>query len=69
MMDLITKGYVVTQLKTQEFLKDNRGSIIEYVMVIALAGIFIALARPALVELVQGAVDSATAAVAPTAPQ
>ena len=46
MMDLITKGYVVTQLKTQEFLKDNRGSIIEYVMVIALAGVFITLARP-----------------------
>ncbi|MFA3781159.1 pilus assembly protein [Yersinia sp. 1652 StPb PI] len=65
MMDLITKGYVVTQLKTQEFLKDNRGSIIEYVMVIALAGVFITLARPTLVDLVQGAVDTAKAAVAP----
>ncbi|WET15910.1 pilus assembly protein [Yersinia intermedia] len=63
MMDLITKGYVVTQLKTQEFLKDNRGSIIEYVMVIALAGVFITLARPTLIELVQGAVASAQTAV------
>lgn len=63
MMDLITKGYVVTQLKTQEFLKDNRGSIIEYVMVIALAGVFITLARPTLIELVEGAVASAQTAV------
>lgn len=63
MMDLITKGYVVTQLKTQEFLKDNRGSIIEYVMVIALAGVFITLARPTLIELVNGAVASAKTAV------
>lgn len=62
-MDLITKGYVVTQLKTQEFLKDNRGSIIEYVMVIALAGVFITLARPTLIELVEGAVASAQTAV------
>ncbi|MFW5389492.1 pilus assembly protein [Yersinia sp. 2542 StPb PI] len=67
MMDLITKGYVVTQLKTQEFLKDNRGSIIEYVMVIALAGVFITLARPTLITLVQGAIDSARTAIAPTA--
>ena len=62
-MDLITKCYVVTQLKTQEFLKDNRGSIIEYVMVIALAGVFITLARPTLIELVEGAVASAQTAV------
>ena len=63
MMDLITKGYVVTQLKTQEFLKDNRGSIIEYVMVIALAGVFIGLAKPTLTELVKDTVASTKSAV------
>ncbi|MGP2514424.1 pilus assembly protein [Yersinia sp. 2545 StPb PI] len=63
MMDLINKGYVATRLKTRGFLKDTRGSIIEYVMVIALAGVFITLARPTLIELVNGAVASARTAV------
>lgn len=63
MMDLITKGCVATLLKTRGFLKDTRGSIIEYVMVIALAGVFITLARPTLIELVEGAVASAQTAV------
>ncbi|MFA3762504.1 pilus assembly protein [Yersinia sp. 2544 StPb PI] len=63
MMDLINKGCVATRLKTRGFLKDTRGSIIEYVMVIALAGVFITLARPTLIELVNGAVASARTAV------
>lgn len=53
MMNLITKGYVAAQLNTQAFLKDNRGSIVEYVMIIALAGILIAAAKPTLVTLVE----------------
>lgn len=53
MMNLITKGYIAAQLNTQAFLKDNRGSIVEYVMIIALAGILIAAAKPTLVTLVE----------------
>ncbi|OVZ77907.1 pilus assembly protein [Yersinia intermedia] len=64
MMDLITKGCVATLLKTRGFLKDTRGSIIEYVMVIALAGVFIGLAKPTLTELVQDTVASTKSAVA-----
>lgn len=46
------KGYVAAQLKTEEFLKDNRGSIIEYVMIIALAGVLITAATPSLKTLI-----------------
>ncbi len=53
MMKLMMKGYVAAQLKTEEFLKDNRGSIIEYVMVIALAGVLIAIAKPELETLIK----------------
>lgn len=64
MMDLITKSCVATLLKTRGFLKDTRGSIIEYVMVIALAGVFIGLAKPTLTELVQDTVASTKSAAA-----
>lgn len=64
MMDLITKGCVATLLKTRGFLKDTRGSIIEYVMVIALAGVFIGLAKPTLSDLVKNTVESTKSAVA-----
>ncbi|HHL2561918.1 TPA: pilus assembly protein [Yersinia enterocolitica] len=63
MMNLMTKGYVAAQVNAQEFLKDNRGSIIEYVMIIALAGILIAAARTPLTELVNELVKEARAAV------
>ncbi|MDN0115855.1 pilus assembly protein [Yersinia intermedia] len=63
MMDLITKGCVATRLKTRGFLKDTRGSIIEYVMVIALAGVFITLAKPTLTDLVKDTVESTKTAV------
>ncbi|CNI66315.1 hypothetical protein [Yersinia intermedia] len=63
MMDLITKGCVATLLKTRGFLKDTRGSIIEYVMVIALAGVFIGLAKPTLTDLVKNTVESTKSAV------
>ena len=52
MMKLMMKGYVAAQLKTEEFLKDNRGSIIEYVMIIALAGVLITAATPSLKTLI-----------------
>lgn len=59
MMNLITKGYITAQLKTQEFMKDNRGSIIEYVMIIALAGILITTAKQPLTDLVTDLVADA----------
>ncbi|WP_145521038.1 pilus assembly protein [Yersinia mollaretii] len=65
MMNLITKGYVAAQLNTQAFLKDNRGSIIEYVMIIALAGILITAAKQPLTDLVTNLVDEAQKSVAP----
>ncbi|AKP33139.1 hypothetical protein [Yersinia aleksiciae] len=63
MMNLITKGYITAQLKTQEFMKDNRGSIIEYVMIIALAGLLITAAKQPLTDLVNDLVANAQKAV------
>lgn len=63
MMNLITKGYVAAQLNTQAFLKDNRGSIIEYVMIIALAGVLITAARTPLTALVNDLVAEAQKSV------
>ncbi|CFQ35879.1 hypothetical protein [Yersinia bercovieri] len=63
MMNLITKGYIATQLKTEEFMKDNRGSIIEYVMIIALAAILIASAKGPLGDMVNSVIDTAKNAV------
>ncbi|CNI85866.1 hypothetical protein [Yersinia bercovieri] len=63
MMNLITKGYIATQLKTEEFMKDNRGSIIEYVMIIALAAILIAAAKTPLQNMVNSVIDAAKNAV------
>lgn len=63
MMNLMTKGYVAAQVNAQEFLKDNRGSIIEYVMIIALAGILITAAKTPLTELVNELVKEAKVAV------
>ncbi|HEG0621126.1 TPA: hypothetical protein SB604_002563 [Yersinia enterocolitica] len=51
MMNLMTKGYVAAQVNVRKFLKDNRGSIVEYVMVIALAGVLIAAAKTPLTEM------------------
>ncbi|CNK45111.1 pilin protein%2C major subunit [Yersinia mollaretii] len=65
MMNLITKGYVAAQLNTQAFLKDNRGSIIEYVMIIALAGILITAAKQPLTDLVTNLVGEAQKSVTP----
>lgn len=65
MMNLMTKGYVAAQLNTQAFLKDNRGSIIEYVMIIALAGILITAAKQPLTDLVTNLVGEAKKSVTP----
>lgn len=65
MMNSITKGYVTAQLNAQEFMKNQRGSIIEYVMVIALAGILITAAKEPLTTLVTELVDKAKTSVNP----
>ncbi|WP_174848857.1 pilus assembly protein [Yersinia artesiana] len=66
MMNLMTKGYVATQVNVQEFLKNNRGSIIEYVMVIALAGVLIAAAKKPLTDMTEKLVtDTQTAVLTP----
>ncbi|MDA5544054.1 pilus assembly protein [Yersinia rochesterensis] len=69
MMNLITKGYVTTQINAQQFMKDNRGSIIEYVMIIALAGILITAAKGPLTALVTELVASAKNTVTAAAPK
>jgi hypothetical protein len=56
MTQLITKGYVAAQVNTQAFLKDNRGSVIEYVLVVALAAGLIAFAKAPLGEIVTSTV-------------
>lgn len=61
MMFSITKGCATVQRKSQEFLKNQRGSIIEYVMIIAMAGIFIGIAKPKLTKIVTATIDKIVA--------
>ncbi|WP_145578556.1 pilus assembly protein [Yersinia alsatica] len=63
MMIAIAKSCATVQRKTQEFLKNQRGSIIEYVMIIALAGIFIGLAKPTLTDLVTKSIAQAATSI------
>ncbi|AXY34397.1 hypothetical protein [Yersinia pseudotuberculosis] len=65
MMNFMTKAYVTAQIKAQAFAQDNRGSIIEYVMIIALAGVFIGLAKPELIKLVNETIAAAKLSIAP----
>ncbi|MDN0108341.1 pilus assembly protein [Yersinia rochesterensis] len=59
MMNLITKGYITAQINAQQFMKDNRGSVIEYVMVIALAGLLITAIKTPLTTLATELMDAA----------
>ncbi len=52
MMNLITKGYVTAQVNAQKFLKDNRGTVIEYVLIIAVAASLLALVKTPLKSIV-----------------
>ncbi|MGM7744257.1 hypothetical protein [Yersinia enterocolitica] len=52
MMNLMTKGYVAAQVNVQSFLKDNRGTVIEYVMIVAVAATLLALVKTPLTEIV-----------------
>ncbi|HDL8028506.1 TPA: hypothetical protein PXQ34_003953 [Yersinia enterocolitica] len=52
MMNLITKGYVTAQVNAQKFLKDNRGTVIEYVLIIAVAASLLALVKTPLTSIV-----------------
>ncbi|HHA0034334.1 TPA: hypothetical protein ACOEXB_000991 [Yersinia enterocolitica] len=52
MMNLITKGYVAAQVNAQKLLKDNRGTVIEYVMIVAVAAALLALVKTPLTEIV-----------------
>ncbi|WP_016582375.1 hypothetical protein [Yersinia pestis] len=63
MMNFMTKAYVTAQVKAQAFAQDNRGSIIEYVMIIALAGVFIGLAKPELTSIITETVTKAKTAI------
>ncbi|CNG29373.1 hypothetical protein [Yersinia similis] len=65
MMNFMTKAYVTAQVKAQAFAQDNRGSIIEYVMIIALAGVFIGLAKPELKGLIESTISVAKTSIAP----
>ncbi|HDL7825222.1 TPA: hypothetical protein PXP39_002368 [Yersinia enterocolitica] len=58
MMNLITKGYVTAQVNTQKFLKDNRGTVIEYVLIIAVAASLLALVKTPLKEIVDTSMTS-----------
>ncbi len=62
-MNFMTKAYVTAQVKAQTFAQDNRGSIIEYVMIIALAGVFIGLAKPELTSIITETVTKAKTAI------
>ncbi|HDL7750772.1 TPA: hypothetical protein PXP51_003170 [Yersinia enterocolitica] len=58
MMNLITKGYVTAQVNAQKFLKDNRGTVIEYVLIIAVAASLLALVKTPLKEIVDTSMTS-----------
>lgn len=53
MMNLITKAYVTAQINAQAFMKDNRGTVIEYVMIIAVAATLLALVKTPLKDIVE----------------
>ncbi|MBS0054000.1 pilus assembly protein [Yersinia sp. Marseille-Q3913] len=69
MMNLMTKGYIAAQLKTEEFMKNNRGSIVEYVMVIALAATFIVLVKKDLSPAIEGMVTTVKGMINPAVPE
>ncbi|CNG89653.1 hypothetical protein ACX1HO_07175 [Yersinia enterocolitica] len=52
MMNLITKGYVTAQVNVQEFMQDKRGTVIEYVMIIAVAALLLSLVKTDLKTIV-----------------
>lgn len=54
-MNLITKGYVAAQVNAQEFMKDKRGTVIEYVMIIAVAALLLSLVKTDLKTIVETA--------------
>ncbi|MBX9497868.1 hypothetical protein AB8965_08155 [Yersinia enterocolitica] len=58
MMNLITKGYVTAQVNAQKFLKDNRGTVIEYVLIIAVAASLLAVVKTPLQEIVNSSMAS-----------
>ncbi|MGE4802288.1 hypothetical protein AB8989_18125 [Yersinia hibernica] len=60
MMDLITKGYVTAQVNVQKFMKDNRGTVIEYVMIIAVAATLLALVKTPLKDIVDSTMTNIT---------
>ncbi|EKN3735764.1 hypothetical protein ACMU9U_001321 [Yersinia enterocolitica] len=57
MMNLITKGYVTAQVNAQEFMQDKRGTVIEYVMIIAVAALLLSLVKTDLKTIVETAMD------------
>jgi Flp pilus assembly pilin Flp len=63
MTHLITKGYRTVQVNTQAFLKDKRGSVIEYALVVALAAGLITFAKVPLGEVVTDTVTAVKAVV------
>ncbi|CNG86573.1 pilin protein%2C major subunit [Yersinia kristensenii] len=60
MMNLITKGYVTVQANAQEFMKDKRGTVIEYVMIIAVAATLLTLVKTPLTTIVTSAMATIT---------
>ncbi|CNL49914.1 hypothetical protein [Yersinia kristensenii] len=63
MMNLITKGYVAAQVNAQEFMKDKRGTVIEYVMIIAVAALLLSLVKTDLKTIVETAMTDIKALV------
>ncbi|AJI82230.1 pilin protein%2C major subunit [Yersinia enterocolitica] len=57
MMNLITKGYVTAQVNAQQFIKDNRGTVIEYVLIIAVAASLLALVKTPLKGIVDASME------------
>ncbi|HDZ9832055.1 TPA: hypothetical protein ACYTJQ_003357 [Yersinia enterocolitica] len=63
MMNLITKGYVTAQVNAQEFMQDKRGTVIEYVMIIAVAALLLSLVKTDLKTIVETAMTNIKALV------
>ncbi|MBW5811739.1 hypothetical protein H0I68_08870 [Yersinia kristensenii] len=63
MMNLITKGYIAAQVNAQEFMKDKRGTVIEYVMIIAVAALLLSLVKTDLKTIVETAMTDIKALV------
>ncbi|AJI96439.1 putative pilin protein, major subunit [Yersinia ruckeri] len=61
MQNVITKAYVSTQMKIEEFAKNNKGTIIEYVLIAAFSAAIMTTFKTEVTALVNDLIAKVTA--------